>query len=251
MAEITFKVGETTYKIRERTQEDFRNGRKIYNKTFNDALSSGSPLQARAADVLKEQGLWTDKKQKELDDVQKEINENEFLLAKGGIKKSEARLICFKLSDLRFKKLELLAPITNFNRHTAEGQADNARFDYWVSVCLVYEDGRPYFNSYEEYLNSTDDVASTGAVKAAELFYELDENFEFNLPENKVLKECGFVDDKFRLINSKDQLIDREGNLVNENGERVNDKGELVNIYGKKIDKEGNFVIDKKPFLDD
>lgn len=248
----TFKVGEVTYKIRERTREDFRNATKVHTTAFNDALGAGAPLQARVKDILKEQKLWNDDKQKEVEKLQKEINDLEFKLEEGGIKKLDARTIAIKLGELRKSFQGITTPITNFFQHTVEGQAANAQFDYLVSATAVDVNDKSVFASYEDYLNrSEEDVAIGAAKKYVELYHSdgASEDAE-KLPENQFLKDHGFVDSKFRLIDSKGRLIDKEGNLVNEEGFRVNEDGVLINIYGRPIDKDGNFIVKKKPFID-
>ena len=65
------------------------------------------------------------------------------------------------MRKLRDDLRELISSRTNLDNNTAEGQADNARFNYLVSCCLVYSDNKKgYFNSYEDYLNrSSEEIA--------------------------------------------------------------------------------------------
>lgn len=252
MGEINFDVDGVTYTARRPTVEESRQAQKVYNRAFNDAIASGSPLQAKATDILKEQGLWNDSKQAELEGINKQLLEGEFTLHKGGIYKTEARKVALNLKRLRASMQDLLTPITNFNQHTAEGQANNARFDYLVSVCVVYNNNTPAFSSYEDYLNrSNETVALLGAGKFAELYYQLNDDFQDKLPENQFLKEHKFVDDKYRLIDGQGRLIDEDGRLVNENGNLVNESGSLIDVLGHTIDAEGNFTVERQPFLED
>ena len=151
--------------------------------------------------------------------------------------------------DLR----ELISVKTNLDTHTAEGQADNARFNYLVSVCTVYKDNsKPYFTNYEDYNNrSTDIVAILGAQNLAGMLYGLENDYEEKLPENKFLKQYKFVDDKLRLINKDGKLVDSEGRLIDENGRFINDSGEFVDKSGNLVDKQGDYIVEFQPFLDD
>jgi hypothetical protein len=253
MDEISFKVADVDYKVVQPNLEQLQEAQTVYNRAFNKALRTGSPLQVKVKDILTEQGLWDDTKQNDFDKIQKEILEKEFTLHKGGILKTEARKVAIELKRLRVRAQELFVPISNFNQHTCEGQAQNAKFDYMVSVCVVYSDGRPYFSSLEDYLNKSNDaVAILGSNKFAELHYRLmDSDLGADLPENQFLKEHGFVDDKYRLIDKKGRLVTEDGRLINEDGNLVDEDGNLVDILGHKLDKDGNFVVERKPFLDE
>ncbi len=253
MEEISFKVADVNYKVRQPSLDEQNKAQMVYNKAFSNALSSGSPLRTEVADILRERGMWNDDKQAELEKLQKDILDKEFILHKGGIYKKEAREIAIKLKKLRDKVSTLFAPIANFDQYTCEGQAQNARFDSLVSNCTVYEDGRPVFSSLEDYKNKANDpVAIVGSTKFAELHYFIGEDdLGAGLPENQFLKENGFADDKFRLIDSKGRLITEDGRLINEDGNLIDEEGSLVDMLGHKLDKEGNFTVERKPFLDE
>jgi hypothetical protein len=253
MEEIEFKVGEVEYKVRQPGLEELNKAEMVYNKRFNVALNSDSPLAIKAGDILRKQGLWSDEKQAELNQAYKDISEKEFILHKGGIYKKEARAVAISLKKLRLKVQDLYSPIANFNKYTCEGQAENAKFDCLVSLCTVYKDGRPVFSSLEDYKNRTNDpVAIVGSTKFAELHYHLfDDDLGASLPENQFLKDHGFVDDQFRLVDSKGRLVTEDGRLINEDGNLIDEEGNLIDALGHKLDKEGNFTVERKPFLDE
>jgi hypothetical protein len=202
---------------------------------------------------MKEQELWDEKKQIEVTELGRKINQKEQILAKGGIKLSEAKQTALELKKLRAELRELISKRMELDVHTAEGQADNARFNYWVSTCLVYNDTKkPVFSGLEEYMtNSSKEYASLGASKLAELLYNLNSNFEDSLEENQFLKEFNFVDDKGRLINEDGHLIDEDGRLIDEEGYYVDKEGNRVDIDGNPIDDDGNYSFERQPFLDD
>ncbi len=231
---------------------DHREGQKVYNNAFHDAVKSKAFVRAKLDDLLREQGLWTDEKEARYQAIKKEILEHELSLQKGGIKLSEAKAIAINMIRLRGEIRGLLIERTQLDNNTAEGQADNARFDYWVSVCLVYKDsGKPYFNSIDDYMNSTEDVAGEAAKVLSNMVYSLDSDYESKLPEFRFLRKFNMVDEKLRFINKEGHLVDVDGNLINEQGRLVNSKNELVDREGNRVDEEGNYVVDEKPFLDD
>jgi len=233
--------------------KDQREAQKVYNQAFSDAVKSGCIVRGRLNDLLKEQGLWDDQKELRLNTIQHELLGHEQALAKGGISLQRAKGIALEMRKLREDLRDLIASRTNLDNNTAEGQADNARFNYLVSCCLVYSDSKKlYFANYEDYLNrSTDVVAIKAAQVLASRLYGLDDNYEKNLPENKFLKEYKFIDEKLRFINKDGKLTDSEGRLIDENGRYINEKGEYVDKDGQRVDNDGEYIVEFKPFLDE
>ena len=244
---------EVTFLVKSPSLADQREATKVYNTAFSDALKAKAVVRAKLDDLLVEQGLWDDKKQFEFTALQSKILESERKLAKGGIPLQEAKKIALDMKKDREDLRDLIAVKTNLDTHTAEGQADNARFNYLVSVCTVYNDNKkPYFSSYDDYLNkASDPVAILAAQNLAGMLYGLENNYEEKLPENKFLKQYKFVDDKLRLINKDGKLVDQEGRLIDENGRFINEKGEFVDKDGNPVSDTGDYVVEFKPFLDD
>lgn len=253
----TFKVEvdgvEKEYLVRSPTLDNQREAQKVYNQAFTDAIKSKSVVRAKLDDLLEDQGLWNDEKQAKFTELQRELLEGEKRLAKGGFSLNEAKDLAIKMKSVRDEIRDLISVRTSLDNHSAEGQADNSRFNYLVSVCLVYNDTKqPVYKNMEEYLNSsTDKVAIMGAQNLANMLYGLDNDYETNLPENKFLKKFKFVDDKLRLVDKKGRLIDREGRLVDESGRFIDEEGNFVDKFGNKVDKDGEYVVDSQPFLDD
>lgn len=209
-----------------------------YGKVFADALKNGCLLRAKLEDYVKDQGVWNEQKTKDLENFDKTINDGLAKIQRGGIKLKQARRIAIDIRAARAKRTMLLAERFNLNANTAEGRADNARFQYQVYLCLVYnESGDRVFQSYDEFLEHLGDDY---VIKACELFssmhYGMDDDFEKNLPENQFLAKWKFTDNQLRLINEKGELIDVNGNQIDENGFKVTDKQE---------------EIKHEPFLDD
>lgn len=240
--------------VRSPSLDDQREAQKVYNQAFTDAIKSKAVVRARLDDLLKEQGLWDDEKQLKFDTLQRQISDGESKLAKGGFSLKQARDLAIHIKTLRDEMRDLISVRTSLDNHSAEGQADNARFNYLVSACVVYKEdnNKKYFNSMEDYLNrASEPVAILGAQNLANMIYGLDNDYEANLPENKFLKKYKFVDEKLRYINKDGHLTDKDGRLVDEQGRFVDKDGNFVDKYGNKVDSEGEYVADFKPFLDD
>lgn len=244
---------EVEFLVRTPSLAEQREGQKVYNQSFSDAVKAKAIVRARMDDLLEEQGLWDATKQKKLTDLQQVILDNERILAKGGIPLKKAKELALEMKETRVKIRELIADKTSLDNHSAEGQADNARFNYLVSVCLVYnETKQPYFKSLEDYLSrSNEPVSILAAQNLANMLYGLDNDYEKNLPENKFLKKFKFIDDSLRLIDDKGRLVDADGRLVDENGRYINEAGEFIDRYGNRVDDKGDYIVDHQPFLDD
>lgn len=253
----TFKAlvngAEKEMMIRSPSLQDQKEATKVYNQTFSEALKSKAVVRAKLDDLLIEQGLWDSVKQAKFTELQSEILEGERKLAKGGISLLAAKELALKMRKTREDLRELIAVKTNLDTHTAEGQADNARFNYLVSACTVYNDTKEqYFKNYEDYNNkSADPVAIIAAQNLANMLYGLDDNYEEKLPENKFLKQYKFIDSKLRLINKDGKLVDEQGRLLDETGRYINEKGEFVDKDGNLVDQSGDYIIEFTPFLDE
>lgn len=253
----TFKVTvdgvEKEFLVRSPSLNDQREAQKVYNQAFTDAIKSKSVVRAKLDDLLEDQGLWNDEKQAKFTGLQKELLDGEKRLAKGGFSLNEAKDLAIKMKAVRDEIRELISVRTSLDNHSAEGQADNARFNYLVSSCVVYNDSKQaYFNNMEDYLNrASDQVAILGAQNLANMLYGLDNDYESNLPENKFLKKYHFIDEKLRLIDKKGRLIDADGRLVDDKGRYIDEEGNYIDKYGNKVDNEGEYIVEAKPFLDE
>ena len=250
---MTVNGNEQEFLLKSPTLGDQREAQKVYNQAFSDAVKSGCIVRARLDDLLKEQGLWDENKQIKFNTLQQQILDNEKALSKGGISLKMAKEIAIKTKGLREEMRDLISVRTNLDNHTAEGQADNARFNYLISCCLVYSISKDkYFKNYEEYLSrASEPIAIKAAQVLANMLYGLDNDYEKKLPENKFLLKYKFVDEKLRLVNKDGKLVDVDGRLIDENGRFVNEKGEFVDKSGNLVDANGDYLTDFKPFTDD
>jgi uncharacterized HAD superfamily protein len=228
-------------------------GQKIYNKAFRDAVESGAILRGKVNNVMREQNLWDDNKEAEYRKLLEKINGAERKIKSGGIKLNQAKDLALEMRKDRAELRALTSERSSLDNNTAEGQADNAQFNYWVSSCTVYsETGKPYFNTYEDYLNRDDDPATGQAAgNLAMLLYNLDPDYEKKLPENQFLAKYNFVDEELHLVDKTGRRVDSEGRLVNKDGRYINEAGELIDINGNRVNEEGDYIVEFSPFLDD
>jgi hypothetical protein len=237
--------------------EHIKKGQNIYNETYSDALKSKAVVRAKVEQVLEEQGVWNKEKEEQVAALNKELLEGERTLYKGGIKFTDAVELAKKMQKTRLELARLSAPKNDLYSNTAEAQADNARFNYYLSVCTRREPGgEPYFKNLQDVYDRVNDA---GAILASSRFallqYNLDNNFQLKYPENKFLH-------KYKLINSRCQWLNRDGKpvsrdedgterLIDEDGRFVDSEGRWIDRAGNLVNKDGELIGEFEPFLDD
>ncbi len=249
---VVIEGQEQEFGILKPTQSMHTQAQMQYNKTFAELLRSDVLVRPELDSHMRKKGLWNDEKQEEYEKVTTQLRDYELKLKMGGMKLSEGKQLALQMRDLRDQLRELNSERTVLDAHTAEGQAENARFNYLVSQCLVYNDSeKPVYQNVQDYLDASDEVSLEGARQFAAVYYGYDTNFVANLPENKFLRQYRFVDDQLRFIDKDGHLIDEEGRLINEKGNYVDKDGNLVDRYGRRVDENGDFICETLPFLDE
>ena len=229
--------------------EEIKKSQIVYNKAFKQALDDGALLRQKLTAYMRDQNLWDDTKQKQYDDLLEQINEMEESLQKGGIRLTTAKQIALDLRGKREEFRGLIAERNSLDAASAEGQADNARFEELVRLCTLNpENGQRYFASEADYNASANQPwVVVAAEKLGNAMYGLDPNYEKNLEENKFLQEFKFVNDELRFINEDGHTVDSEGRLTNEDGRYVayendNDYKARKNPYF--VNKDGERVVE-------
>lgn len=255
----TFKINNQEFLVQSPDAAKNRLAQLEFSRVYGEALRAGAPLRTELYDIMVRRGIWSEEKQKELHELAQAITEAEKKLASGNMKLTEAKELAMKLKFDRVRIQILLTERASSDASTAEGQAENARFQRLLTLCLVYKDGdndgKSVFKTVDELLNVPEgdlaEAAQQGFDKLSDMVYKVDEKYEQKLPENEFLKEWGWMDDKLRLLNKEGKVVDSLGRLINDEGQLVNENGELIDAKGNRIDKEGNYVVEKLPFLDD
>ena len=240
------------------TNKQMLEAERVYKGAFRKALEEGAMLRKKLGNYMTEQKIWTDEQEEEYNKVIKEINLLDYQLNKGKnldgekLKLSKAKEIALELQDKRVEFRDLIGERQELDHMTAEGQADTERFSYLVYLCTKdFLTQKPYYSSYEDYQNKGNEQEAIEASKAVgEIVYEIDENYENTLTENKFLK-------RFNFANKKNQLIDKEGNRVDRDGNKVDEEGYILNKDGKRVNVndlpvlEDNEKVDNADFEDD
>lgn len=248
--------------------EEIKKSQVVYNKAFKQALDDGALLRQKLTEYMRQQKLWDDEKQKQYEELIEEISEMEDSLKKGGIRLTLAKQIALDLREKREKFRTLIAERNALDAASAEGQADNARFEELVRLCTINPDtNNQWFSDEKDYNASANQPwVVTAAEKLGNTMYGLDPNYEKSLEENKFLQEFKYVDNELRFINEDGHTVDSEGRLTNEDGRYIayeNDEDYKARENPYFVDRDGERVIEKnnqwikeslaerKPFLDE
>lgn len=248
--------GDVKVLVKKPGRKELNDSQIVYNKAWRKALDGGAIIRAKLNEYLTEQGVWSDTQQKQYEDFIKQINDRELILKKGGIPLKKAKSIAIELKRLRLEFRDLISERTAYDSNTAEGVADNERFDYLVTACVLDPASKtPVFKNSDDYdERGSEPWAVKAASELANFIYNLDPNYENNLVENSFLKKFNFTDDKGRLVNKDGHLI-----AIDINGdEKLIDKdGYYVAVSEDgteyRVDRDGNKIdtIQESPFLDD
>jgi len=251
---LIFSVEQKEYAILKPNAQGNENATMEYNRVFSKALQNGALLRERLDEFMRQQGLWDDKKEDDYLGLLKKIDNHQNTLKGGGIKLSEAKELALEMRGLRGSLQTLISEKNAMDVNTAQGQAENARFNFLLVNSLVYNDtGETVFETVDDYLSDNDDnsVSLAAAENFANFYYGLDQDYEKNLPENKFLSKFKFTDGEGRFLNEEGSLTDYSGRLVNEEGRYIDEDGNFIDVEGNSVDEEGNRIVDEKPFLDE
>jgi len=223
-----------------------RHKSKVWNQCIQDEILTKKEL----AVLMRRRGIWDDKKDKEEEEITQAIVnfEKELSFGKNGKKPkvSEGRDIAVEIRRKRSDLRDLIAERIGLEENTADSLADNARFDFLVAHCTFYKDGKPVYKDYDEYNNkSADEIAFEAASLLGRMLYNLDSNFEKNLPENKFLTKFNLVNYDLSLVdpNNPEHLIDTKGKRIDEDGYYLDEDGSRVDREGNKLSEDGDYQI--------
>jgi len=251
----TFEVeGKKYAAVRPNTKQN-EDATMEYNRVFSRSLQNGALLRERLDQFMRQQNLWDDERERQYEELLTQINDREKKLSEGGIRLSEARQIALEMRGIRATLTALISQRNSLDVNTAQGQAENARFNCLLAACLVYNDtGEPVYEDVEDYSQKTSEgdlVGVAGAEHFANMYFGLEKDYEKNLPENKFLKDYKFVNDDLQLINKEGKTVDLAGKLVDEDGRYIDEDGNYIDFEGNALTEDGKYKTEPQPFLDD
>lgn len=221
------------------------------SKVWNQCIQDGILTKKELGVLMRKRGIWDEKKDREENEITKEIIKLEKELYQGKTggpkpKLSEGRDLAIQIRRKRSELRDLITEKITLEENTADNLADNARFDYLVAHCTFYKDGTRVYKDFDEYnKKSSDEIAFEAASLLGKLFYNLDNDFEKNLPENKFLKRFNLVNDDLSLVdpNNPEQLIDTNGKRIDKDGYYIDENGNRIDREGAKLTEEGMYEL--------
>lgn len=247
---FTFK--DKDYVIRPTSTYAAVEAQKVYNKAFKKAIEDGAILKKSLEDHMRRQGLWDDDKQEEYDKLVKSSADIEYKIKSGQYKlASQLREKSLELKSIRNELSSLLMVRNSMDSVTADGLADNERFFYLITACVIdYATQKPVFSSLDDYQERSDsDLAIKCAEEFANYAYGLEDDYENKLLENKVLSKLGLLNKKGELVNKSGQRVDLDGNLIDDQGARIDKDGNRIDINNNPLIEDS--VIEELEFEDD
>lgn len=219
-------------------------------KRFNKNIAEGLMTKRQCSQQMEEIGEWTKEDNLKELSLSTEIARLEKQLyvgdGKSKPKVSEGLNLALDIRRLRSELRDLIAAKLAVEANSAENVADDEKFDFLVAHCTFFkENNQKVYKSFEDYNNrSADEVAFTAATALAQLMYNIDDNFEEKLPENKFLMKFGLVNEELSLIDPNEgYTVDLDGRKIDNEGYFLDDDGSRVDSEGNKIEEDGNYEL--------
>jgi hypothetical protein len=122
---------------------------EVYQEQFEKALANGSYTEAKLMEFLYKKNLWSDKKQKDLNNMIKNIDDFKLGLFEAGFKSQQQNIIRKALTLTKAEQSKLHAQLHEYDYLTASGVANMAKARYIVATSLHRVDGSKLFNDSE------------------------------------------------------------------------------------------------------
>lgn len=184
------KSGEHKLALVEPNAKVLKEAKWKYSAAFSNALRQGLLTEKRMSELISEGEAVTDKDSTRLAALYIRIAELENTL-ENEKDLSEKTKIISEMKDLRqevnLEQVSIRAPYSN----TAEQAAEDSRADFLVTNMVKYEDSmEKVWNSEEDYYQETDySLIELCKSKLMYWLYNLDEDWEDQLPENRAQVE--------------------------------------------------------------
>jgi hypothetical protein len=245
------EIKEVEIYVQKPNNEVLKMAERYKSKVWNQCIQDDILTKKELAVLMRKRGIWDESKDKEEEEITKEILMLERELYQGKVgnakpKLSEGRDVAIQIRRKRFELRDLITERITLEENTADSLADNSRFDYLVASCSFYKNGTRVYKDFNEYNHkSADEIAYACAGLLGKMLYNLDSNFEKNLPENKFLTKFGLVNEDLSLVDPQNpnQLVDTKGKNIDKDGYYIDDKGNRIDREGSKLTEEGTYEL--------
>lgn len=171
-----------------------------YAKAYRSAIQQGVATRPSMLELMREEGIWTEKQEDELTSLTIQA-----ALIEGVLREQtefeEQKKVVLELTNVRNKIYELVNLKTLPLEHTAEQIAEGVKLDYYLATCTYDDNGVRYFKSHKDFLERRHD---TDVQKINDSVIEelSKDNVELlrQLPEHKWLINNKFMDKKGNIL---------------------------------------------------
>jgi hypothetical protein len=245
------EIKEVEIYVQKPSNEVLKMAERYKSKVWNQCIQDDILTKKELAVFMRKRGIWDEAKDREEEQITKDILmlERELYQGKTGKAKpklSEGRDVAIQIRRKRFELRDLITERITLEENTADSLADNSRFDYLVASCSFYKNGTRVYKDFNEYNNkSADEIAYACAGLLGKMLYNLDSNFEKNLPENKFLTKFGLVNEDLSLVDPQNpsQLVDTKGKNIDDEGYYLDQDGHRIDREGNKINTDGTYEM--------
>ncbi len=187
MAKKKFEVADVKYAVVSPSVEQKRNADIHKSVTFGKLARAGVMFRESLFKVLREGGVWNDDKETLHESIREAIRDGLAKLEDGKLTEDEAKSVAEGIKSSRQALNVLLADYFKNDEYTVEGMSEQAKFQFLVSQCTIYDDsGKKVFASLEDFLDKQDsEVGECAALEFARLYHGYD---EISNPEDGYLK---------------------------------------------------------------
>jgi len=251
---MEIKVDDTTVVVSAPGNRDLQDAQMQYNIKMAELMRAEKKLMSRneLQRYMRDHKIWTNEDEELNNLLQTQLRTMERKLAEGGITVEQGKSITIQMKYNRSILLALTSKKADMDNITMEFVAENHRFKFLMTRCIKDSNGNAFVKSVGECdLRQDDPIVIQSAAALNAIVYGYDPDFFDKLPENRWLKDFGFVNKDGRLSDPDGKPVSIDGKFINDDGRYVNEDNQLVDIDGNRVDEEGRFIIeDAKPFLD-
>ena len=145
---------------------------RAYNRFLKDKdLMTKSEMEK----LLEERGLWTEKEETLIKDLQTDQEDIQFAVAKLRERKDYNKTVYEKHKKawlaIRGKIQDLYSEKVKFFSNTVEGRAEEEEVKVRLSLCVKYPDGKRVWNSFQEFQNESERFSTLKILNEAVIFW--------------------------------------------------------------------------------
>jgi len=188
--EIEFEEGVATqYFIGMPTADQVRKADWEHAKVYNRALKEGVLTESEMRTILKERSIISDDHDLLGQELRIKLAEKLIEMERENDKEKRS-ILALDAAKLREEFFQWNQSITGPMSSTCEHMANEARTEFLTSAILQDNDGKPVWESYEDYCEEGDLVLQSKARFEVMLWMQgVESDFLENTPENLVLRE--------------------------------------------------------------